>query len=408
MKIKSLLRYFLILLFILISVLIVQEIIESSNRPQYTAVIAVNYFEERFNEKTNESKWIANSSALILINLQEFSFFKIPMQNSNVSHKGLVLNVDNDNENEVISIGADYAVMVLYDFENEKINQEIIWETPYKRIRDVEFGNIDDDSFNEIVAVTHIDGVISILDYKNNKWNILEIENKFGNETFIHEVEIGDVDNDGINEFVTTPTSPNIQTGKQPGKISVFKWNGNSYKEIIVDTYENSSVKEVVIGDIDNDGKNEIIASKRGLKKNNELIVFLKIIKYDYNENTKSFDKEIIMEIKDLRSRSMFLSDIDNDGFNDLVIGTESLGVIRVYKEETWKKEIIDLDILQVNAVFAKDVDDDGVPEIIASSNKNSEVVLYDYVNEKWHKKVILTLPEHTRIWAIDVGELKI
>jgi len=42
----------------------------------------------------------------------------------------------------------------------------------------------------------------------------------------VHEVEIGDVDGDGRNEFFTTPSEPNRLDGvEQGGRIDMYKWD---------------------------------------------------------------------------------------------------------------------------------------------------------------------------------------
>lgn len=359
------------------------------------------------------------TSKIIILDENLGTFTEFLISSSNFSHKALIVDIDNDGINELIGIGGDRAIMKLYKIKESKIiDEEIIWNTTFRRIRDVEFGDLNGDGKPELVAVTHEEGVVGILSYLNSRWEINEINNLFGEETFIHEVEIGDVDNDGENEFVTTPSFPNIRKNitdsnqskkpnNQPGKISVFNFLDNKFQETIIDSFADSPVKEIVIGDLDNDGKNELIASKRGIKVNGTLVENMKILMYNFDSIKNEFIKKEIFSIDDFKSRGMTFSDVDGDGLNELVIGTELKGLLILSESfGKWKYEVIDSSIKEVNSVYAFDFDGDMKDEIIAASNENSKVYIYKKDSDSWEKRMILELPENTKIWAIDVGRL--
>ena len=63
----------------------------------------------------------------------------------------------------------------------------------------------------EIVIVTHDQGVIAVLEGEGIEWEVKELTRK--EDTFVHEVEIGDVNDNGLNEFYATPSAPNKMDG---------------------------------------------------------------------------------------------------------------------------------------------------------------------------------------------------
>jgi len=404
----------LAILFIIISFFIVTSI--SKNPPiTSTSKLELNNYQIVLATSNLNTSYNITTSKIVILDDNLGTFTEFLINSSSFSHKGLVVDIDNDGSNELIGIGGYKAIMKLYKIRESKIiDEKIIWNTTFQRIRDVEYGDVNGDGKPELVAVTHKNGVVGVLSYLNSRWEINEINNSFEKKTFIHEIEIGDVDNDGENEFVTTPTSLNIPKTSnvsnrvnQPGKISVFNFLDNKFQETIIDSFTDSSVKEIVIGDLDNDGKNELIASKRGIKVNETLVENLKILMYNFDPTINKFIKKEIFSIDDFKSRGMAFSDVDGDGLNELVIGTESKGVLILSENfGEWKYEVIDSSIKKVNSVYAFDFDGDMKDEIIAASNENSKVYMYKKDSDSWEKRMILELPENTRIWAIDVGLL--
>ena len=64
--------------------------------------------------------------------------------------------------------------------------------------------------------------------------------------TFVHEIEIGDVDGDGKLEFFATPTDRNKANESQPGMMVMYRWNGTQYERSVVDPMGATHAKEIL------------------------------------------------------------------------------------------------------------------------------------------------------------------
>ena len=373
-------------------------------------VLATSHFVRVLNEETSKKEYVGKDAQIIIIDIVKGTKEIISNNISNVEHKAAIGDIDNDGLNEIVGGGGgggnpNYnASLIVYRLMNNKWVEKLIWMPPDVRVRDVEIGDVDNDNKNDIVAITHEKGVMGIFSFKNNEWIKRELMDKFSEITYVHEVEIGDVDNDGLNEIFTTPTDPNVELGeKQPGIISMFKWDGNKFNRFQVDHFDDAHSKEIVIGDVDNDNRLELIASIDGL---NNPRTYLKIKKYEWINN--ELKGEIIWEFdNELKSRTMAVGDINNDGKNELLIGTSSSGLVYLYfKNNKWFKESIDKDLPNIHSVAIGDVDKDGLNDVIGASDDLSIVNMYRLKDSKWEKINLIQLPEDYWIWAIDIGNV--
>ncbi|MFH0870512.1 MAG: FG-GAP-like repeat-containing protein [archaeon] len=341
---------------------------------------------------------------------------------SNVAHKGLVADMDADGKNEMYIVGGQEATLKRYDLENGQWVSRMLWKPDFVRVRDIEFGDVDGDGKDELVAGTHDKGVVVVVDYDSGNYGITEVYRR--NSTFIHEVEIGDLDGDGVDEFFADPTDPNVDIGmKQLGSILMFKWNGTGYDHFVVDAFNYTHSKEMVLGDIDNDGKTELVAVLYGVPKSSgedsqavltgdvkaEVLVPLKIMMYEYPGKGQVLASEMIGRIDgEWEARSLAIGDINEDGNNELVVGTGTGGLQIIYRNSTgWQRYVLDKDLKgKVHAVFIADLDGDGRNEILANSDKMSEVRLYKWSGKDWTIRTVLNTPAGDWIWAMDYGDV--
>jgi len=156
--------------------------------------------------------------------------------------------IDEDGENEIVC-GSGHKIFVLdWDEENKKFEETIIKELgeeyyPFACV----LKDSDMDGKNEI-HVGYWSPMISIFE-----WNGTGYETKYeiewpGEGTLIEGLDVGDVDDDSINE---------VCAGTH--LIHILQWNGETYvEEALLPTFGDLAV--VVVGDCDNDGKNELHA----------------------------------------------------------------------------------------------------------------------------------------------------
>ena len=74
--------------------------------------------------------------------------------------------------------------------------------------------------------------MVAVGDWKDGKLTMTELDQKA--DTFVHEIEIGDIDGDGTLEFFATPSDRNKANASQPGLIVMYKYDGTTYKRTAV------------------------------------------------------------------------------------------------------------------------------------------------------------------------------
>jgi len=141
-----------------------------------------------------------------------------------------------------------------------------------------------------------------------------------------------------------------IVTGTgNPGKILVYKFEGVNIVRKQIDTgYK--LVHTVKIGNVRNDGNQVIVAgvsnSFYGPPFGCSVLIY---------HPEKNFEKEVVDDVVDLRCKDVSIGDVDNDGKNEIVLGTHGEGIINVYRWEgnKWVKQ-------EIERNFIKQIDEKG------------------------------------------------
>lgn len=407
---------FVILVLVIIGIVFISGCIKQDKE----VILGMSQFEVTLDE-TGKQVYKAKDAKIWIVHPNEnWKVQEIINPDSNVAHKGVVGDMDGDNKNELYVIGGQKATLKVYNFVDGIWHSKMVWKPDFIRVRDIEIGDVDNDGKNELVMGTHDKGVVEVFDYENEKYSGKEVYRK--NNTYIHEIEIGDFDGDGINEFFATPTDPNVEIGMlQLGSIVMFKWNGNDYDKTTIEDITYTHTKEIAVGDIDNDGENELVAVLWGVaKKANastediekgiveaevEIPVYIKKYKFVNNE----IESEIIGEISgEIKARSLAIGDIDNDGENELIVGTNTKGLQIIYKKENkWVKYFLDRDLIgNIHALFIADFDNDGKNELIANSDNMGIVKVYKWTGNAWSSKIAFKTPPGDWVWAMDFGNV--
>ena len=105
------------------------------------------------------------------------------------------------------------------------------------------------------MIATHDQGVIAVV-HPDENWRVEEVDRK--PNTFVHEIEIGDVDGDGVLEFFATPSKPNKLDQEQPGEVRMYKHTPTGWQKSIVDAPGDTHAKEILTADVDRDGVAEL------------------------------------------------------------------------------------------------------------------------------------------------------
>lgn len=314
---------------------------------------------------------------------------------SNVFHKAMPF------KNGFLTIGANSAALKLWSKKGATWQATTLWKTDFggthNRLRDIESGDVTGDGRDELVIATHDQGVIVVLQEKGDTYEVTELNRS--PQTFVHEIEIGDVDGDGLKEFYATPSAPNKVDGTpQPGTIVMFRYNGKSFERHVVEEFPKRHVKEILVADIDRSGCPSLYAvleaeMSRSAGKQ-QVVDMVKIKRYHYEKGT--FVGSIIAGIDDIFCRFLTCGDVDGDGKSDLIASAFKSGIWVVRKDrEGWHKELIDEDSSGFeHATLIYDTDKDGLHEIYVAADDQGMLRKYQWEGKEFKREDLIPLPQ--------------
>jgi hypothetical protein len=320
---------------------------------------------------------------------------------SNVFHKALPFG-----ENQILTIGGNRAILKLWSKSNGKWTSETLWNPTFggkqNRLRDFESADFDGDGKEDLAIATHDQGVVAAVFQRDGKWEPMELDRT--PDTFVHEVEVGDLDKNGKLEIYATPSAPNTVSGKdQGGKILRFEWNGNAFDKSVVASFDKRHVKEVYVKDVDGDGKDELYAAVEAEVDGPTIIAPVEIRRYDLVDG--KFASASISTLDDRFCRFLTSGDLDKDGKNELVAAAFSTGVTLFKREgDTYSKKTIDPDSGGFeHAAYVVDLDKDGTPELYVADDKGGTINRFVEKNGVFEKQVIYKRdnPTQAMVWNI-------
>jgi hypothetical protein len=264
---------------------------------------------------------------------------------------------------------------------------------------------------------THDGGVIAVYnppDAPGGAPEVIELDAK--KDTFVHEIEIGDIDGDGKKEFFATPSDRNSSSASQPGFVVMYRWDGTTYKRTVVDGEEgNTHAKEVLVNDLDGDGKAEFFSVQEAEIDSNKAIVKpVEIRQYHFDDG--KFTHTVVGTIADRQTRFLVAGDFDGDGKKELVAAAMKTGLYHIVwtagakgQPWTWAQTNFDANsggFEHTTAPF--DMDGDGKPELYVAADDQRELKKYVWNAEKknFDKELLGKLEAQTFTWNIDAGKL--
>ncbi len=198
-----------------------------------------------------------------------------------------------------------------------------------------------------------------------------------------HDIDLGDIDGDGIMEFVTR------WKGEEGSKFYIWKRKDNgSWINRPVDC---PSGEGIALGDIDNDGKVEIIIGGRWYKASGDII-------------NGSYDEHIFVDWAE--DAVVKVGDINNDGRIEIAL-TKTEGIHRISwfevplnPKDKWIEHIVDSAIDCAHSLAICDIDRDGNLDIVTAEqhHSNSKRIIIYYNKGKgleWEMQVIGNTGSH-------------
>ena len=274
---------------------------------------------------------------------------------------------DDDGKNEMLIAGRDNKIRVFeWDEDKQTYLEMHTLFPPFYPIQDNDaggfaIGDLTGDGKNEIGATWGT----SVHKWNGGKYKTIGYNSWiFQNGGGSGDCYIGDYDNDGENELILSG-GPSQQWGEIP-ELVIFRWNGLN---IVREAEWNNPAHGYTyiympgVGDIDDDGENEIVVGSGW-----------KVFVLDWNENTKKFEETVIKTTGEgYYPFACVLKDSDGDGKNEIHIGY-SAPMISIFEwnganyemkyEKEWSGEKGIIEALDVG-----DVDEDGNAEVCAGTN---------------------------------------
>ena len=326
---------------------------------------------------------------------------------SNVFHKIIPLD-----DGSLVTIGASKAMLKQWRFEEGAWKQETLWERSwggkFDRLRDIEIGDVDQDGKDEWVIATHDAGVVAVYNPEDGADGIIEMDQTA--DTFVHEIEIGDLEGDGKLEFFATPTDRNRVGVSQKGAITMYKFNGETYDKTVVEAKEGTHAKEILTHDLDGDGKSELLGVfEAELDDAKQITTPVQIRQYTQQADG-TFEASVLAEIQDEMCRFLVAGDLDSDGAVELIAAAKKSGLWLLERgaDGTWTPTNIDSDSGGFEHVAkATDLDGDGAMELYVAADDQTTLARYVYNAEtsSYDKTKLADLPKGFT-WNMEAGKL--
>lgn len=330
---------------------------------------------------------------------------------SNVFHKAMMLTPRGEAPG-ILSLGGSGAFVKLWRRAKGKLEPSTLWQAKFggkfNRMRDAEVADLYGDGTPAIAVATHDQGVVAVLRQRGSKWKVEQLDAK--KDTFVHEIEVGDLDKDGTLEVYATPSEPNkLDAEAQHGEVVRYVPKEGKGPTIVADLGTRHA-KEIYVGDVDGDGTDELYvaveAQTKGLGSSLQLVEPVEIRRYD--ADTAPDAKVIIATIPDRLCRFLTAGDVDGDGKKEMVAASFSKGLwlLRPGKDpkSEWGVESIDRDSGGFeHAALLTDLDGDGTDELYVAADVQGELRRYVWIRGRAKREVILKrdIPMSRMTWNI-------
>ncbi len=317
---------------------------------------------------------------------------------SNVFHKAMLYAPPGATPG-ILTLSGNAAAIKLWRRGVSGFTAQTLWQTAFggtqNRMRDAEIADLYGDGVPALAVATHDQGVVAVVrPQRDGTFRVVEIDRKPG--TFVHEIEIGDLDGDNVLEVYATPSEPNRLDGRpQPGKVTQYVPAKQQGPTVVADLGARHA-KEILVGNLDGDGRDELYvaveAETAGRGAGIKVTQPVEIRRYKADtEPTGGF---VLATINDRLCRFLTAGDVDGDGKKELVAAAFSSGLwlLKPAQDPTspWSVELIDNDSSGFeHAALLTDLDEDGIDELYVASDTHGEVRSYHWQGGRWSRQTI-------------------
>jgi hypothetical protein len=311
---------------------------------------------------------------------------------SNVFHKALVVDLPGLGPSVITLGGMKAAIKRWEKGEAGLAPVETLWQAKFggafDRMRDGEAGNLFGDGKQALAIATHDQGVVATVRAKDGGgWQVSELDRK--PDTFVHEIELGDLDGDGAIEIYATPSAPNKLDGTpQPGEVVRFLPGKPDSRSVVADLGMRHA-KEILVADVDGDGRDELYVSVEAAEGGN-----LEVRRYD--AGTDPAAGAVVATLADPMCRFLTAGDVDGDGKKELVIAAKDTGLWLARPgadaKGAWATESVDTHSKGFeHAALLTDLDGDGTDELYVANDSEKQLNRYVWVDGRPARETIYT-----------------
>ncbi len=319
-----------------------------------------------------------------------WSWSIISDSDSNVFHKAMIY-APAQGEPVILTAGGTKAALKLWHSPSESMT---IWEKDFggkfSRMRDVEVADIYGDGHATLAVATHDQGVVAtVRPSGDGTYEVTELDAE--PNTFVHEIEVGDLNGDGVVEIYATPSLPNKMDGTpQPGSVVRYVPALEEGRVVVADLGDRHA-KEILVADVDGDGTDELYVSVEAVTGGN-----VEILRFD--ADTDPTAGVVITTLDDKLCRFLTAGDVDGDGRLEMVAAAHKSGLwlLRPAADPSapWTKISIDRHSSGFeHAALLTDLDEDGIDELYVANDDGGQVNRYMWFDGEPMRENLYTHP---------------